>query len=141
MCKKCGLTPENPTRIIKCPECGQMIEMRLVSSNALIVAPDHSLALSASKREAKPQDLHAVVSYALEIGLSAEEAIKFADHFEACGWRVGAGTGKPIRDWRAALRNWKRRAPMFAPPKTYAKRTEESAKETINEWLKNRKQR
>jgi hypothetical protein len=39
------------------------------------------------------------------------EAEPFCDHFESNGWRVG-GRG-PMRDWRAAFRNWCRRIPEF----------------------------
>lgn len=35
------------------------------------------------------------------------EAQAFVDHFESNGWRVGGKT--PMKDWRAAVRTWKRR--------------------------------
>jgi|SRR5215831_16860717 len=40
------------------------------------------------------------------------DAQAFIDHYEANGWRVGR---VPMKDWRAAVRNWKRRAPEFRP--------------------------
>jgi hypothetical protein len=30
------------------------------------------------------------------------------DHHLANGWRVGAGSGKPMKDWRATVRTWER---------------------------------
>jgi hypothetical protein len=52
-----------------------------------------------------------VLAYALEIGLSANEAEKFFDHYEANGWRQSNRTR--IRSWHAALRNWQRRGREF----------------------------
>ena len=31
----------------------------------------------------------------------------FRDHYESCGWVIGKG--KPMKDWKAAARNWSRR--------------------------------
>ena len=36
----------------------------------------------------------------------------FHDHFSSNGWKVGGKA--PMQDWRAAYRNWHRRAPAFA---------------------------
>ncbi|MEO0560079.1 MAG: hypothetical protein AAF170_18075 [Bacteroidota bacterium] len=41
-----------------------------------------------------------------------ELAGEFVDHFTANGWRVGGRA--PMKDWKAAWRNWCRRAPQFA---------------------------
>ena len=49
-----------------------------------------------------------VKSYASEIDLDGNQAESFHDHFTSNGWKVGGKT--PMRDWKAALRNWKRRA-------------------------------
>ena len=48
-------------------------------------------------------------AYAQEIGLVPEEVDAFVDHFTANGWRVGRG-GQPMKDWKAAMRTWKRLA-------------------------------
>lgn len=54
--------------------------------------------------------------YASELGMPAKEADKFFDYFESNGWRVGGRS--PMKDWKAALRNWRRnweeRNPMAA---------------------------
>jgi hypothetical protein len=68
-----------------------------------------------SVREGKPKDIAAVRLYAAEIHLSNTEAEKFFDHFESNGWKQGGRT--PMKDWRAALRNWQRNAPNFMRPK------------------------
>ena len=52
-----------------------------------------------------------VREYAAEAGL-ADHAEAFHDHFAANGWRIGGKA--PMRDWRAAYRNWCRREIEFS---------------------------
>jgi hypothetical protein len=63
--------------------------------------------------ESRPASLTDVNVYASEIGMPHAEAEKFYDHFQANGWRQGGRT--PLRDWKAACRNWWRRSGEFAP--------------------------
>ena len=58
-----------------------------------------------------PPSRDEVAAYAEEIGLPEPEVDRFMDHFASNGWRVSGRTR--MRDWRASLRNWKRRAPEF----------------------------
>jgi hypothetical protein len=53
-----------------------------------------------------PETLEVATIYAESIGLSKVEAEAFFDHFTANGWKVGGKS--PMRDWKAALRTWKR---------------------------------
>ena len=39
------------------------------------------------------------------------DAQAFVDHYDACGWVVGKN--KPMKDWKAAVRNWVRRQSEF----------------------------
>lgn len=55
-----------------------------------------------------------VADYAAEKGL-ALDANRFVDYYTAKGWRVGSS---PMRDWRAAARNWARRDAQASAPKT-----------------------
>ena len=50
--------------------------------------------------------LDEVKGYAVAIGLPAQEAEAFHDYYSARGWELR--NGQQMRDWRAALRNWKR---------------------------------
>lgn len=51
-----------------------------------------------------------VSAYAVEM-LYDIDAQAFVDHYDACGWVVGKN--KPMRDWKAAVRNWVRRQSEF----------------------------
>lgn len=66
-------------------------------SNRPILAPERS-----------PES---IIAYGETIGLSRENCEAFIDHFQSNGWRVSGKT--PMKDWQAALRNWKRRIPAF----------------------------
>lgn len=52
-----------------------------------------------------PPDAAEVAAFAKEHGLSIN-AEQFVDFYSAKGWRVG---NSPMKDWRAAVRNWVRR--------------------------------
>jgi hypothetical protein len=56
-----------------------------------------------SKR--KPANAGEVVDYAATQDITEDDARGFFDSMEAGGWTRG---GKPLKDWRAALRTWKR---------------------------------
>jgi hypothetical protein len=58
--------------------------------------------LSPEKRKAR--GVEEVKSYAQQIGVSDSDAEAFFDSQEAGGW---TRNGRPLRDWRAALRSWK----------------------------------
>ena len=53
-----------------------------------------------------------VHEYAKEIGMSRDDADGWFDHFESNGWKVSGKTA--MKDWRAALRNGKRRSKTHA---------------------------
>lgn len=55
-----------------------------------------------------------VSAYAVEM-LYEIDAQAFVDHYDACGWVVGKN--KPMKDWKAAVRNWVRRQVEFASEK------------------------
>ena len=65
-----------------------------------------------------PPSVTDVLSYAAEAGLTLD-AQKFCDFYASKGWRVGSA---PMRDWRAAARNWARRD---QPPPNQTPRTKQ----------------
>jgi len=81
--------------------------------------PDPVLStVSASPRkrsDARPQSAMDVVAYGmtLEPALPPVEAQRFWDYYESNGWRVGRN---PMKDWKAAVRNWQRNASIATPP-------------------------
>jgi hypothetical protein len=52
-----------------------------------------------------PSDLAEMTAYGAEISLSPEECAKAYDYYASKGWKVGNAS---MKDWKAALRNWKR---------------------------------
>jgi hypothetical protein len=52
--------------------------------------------------------------YFIEINSSKLEANKMFDYFQSNGWKVGGRA--PMKDWKAAARNWKRNARKFETP-------------------------
>lgn len=76
--------------------------------------PSHTKPVSVKRKRFTPPARDEAVAYGREIGLPDAEVDKFLDHFTANGWRVSGRA--PMRDWRAALRNWSRNAPSFAAP-------------------------
>ena len=58
-------------------------------------------------RETRPQSVEDVRAYAEAQGLTVD-AGRFMDYYTAQGWTLS--NGRPLKDWRAALRNWGRRA-------------------------------
>ena len=62
---------------------------------------------------ARPSDLDEVRRFWAE-GELAGDPEAFFDHFEGNGWLQGKALA-PVRNWRAAARNWSRREPGFGP--------------------------
>ena len=64
-----------------------------------------------SIEDARPESRDVLLEYFFDIGLQESDAEKFYDHFESNGWLVGGKS--PMKDWRAAARNWKRNKEKF----------------------------
>ena len=80
----------------------------------------------ATKRRAfVAPSLEMVKDYFLTIDGSDTDAECFYDHFTANGWRTGKN---PIKDWKAAARNWMRRKSEFNT--TTQKQTNYEARKT-----------
>lgn len=68
-----------------------------------------------NKERSRPKTVDQVAEYFASIGVPGSEAEKFFDHYESNGWVQGRG--KPIKDWKAAARNWKKRMGTFTNDK------------------------
>lgn len=72
------------------------------------------------RADARPASAMDVVAYGmtLEPALPPVEAQRFWDYYQSNGWKVGRN---PMKDWKAAVRNWQRNAdkPTRANGKTY----------------------
>ena len=64
-------------------------------------------------------------AYAKEIGYGRLDAQRFLDHYEMVGWKVGR-VGLPMRDWRAAVRTWRRNERQWKAETTAASEPVES---------------
>ena len=62
------------------------------------------------KRFVKPT-IEQVKQYAIEANLTKLDPYTFYDHFESNGWKVSGIS--PMKDWKAAMRNWNRRSDSF----------------------------
>lgn len=56
----------------------------------------------------KPPTLEEVSEYCRERNNDIDP-IAFLNHYETIGWRYGKGPGKPIKDWKSAVRTWEDR--------------------------------
>jgi len=70
---------------------------------------DKSKANAKKSAQMKRPTLQEVQSYFNEIGSTTclDDGERFFDHFESNGWKVGGKT--PMKDWKAAVRNWFKR--------------------------------
>jgi hypothetical protein len=59
----------------------------------------------------KPCDVLEVIDYACSIELTKSDAEAFFDFYTSKGWKVGKTA---MKDWHAALRNWKRNKGTYA---------------------------
>ena len=58
-----------------------------------------------------------ISTYFKDLSYPESEAVKFYDHFQSNGWKVGGKA--PMKDWKAAARNWCRRLPPELKVKKY----------------------
>jgi hypothetical protein len=80
-------------------------------------------------RNVPHETIHAYFS---EIGFP-NEAAKFIDYYAANGWKVGKARN-PMKDWKASVRNWCRRAqPDAGKQMLNRKQTMNDAREIFNE--------
>lgn len=122
-------TEENPMKSQSGDECStspvtSIKEPLTINHKPLTNKQDRSAA-KGKRGFTRPPSKEEVKSYIEEKGL-AFDADSFVDYYEANGWKVGKN---PMKDWRAAARNWDRRrreAPLPRQPpdfENYVKET------------------
>jgi hypothetical protein len=85
------------------------------------------------RSDARPQSAMDVVAYGmtLEPALPPIEAQRFWDYYESNGWKVGRN---PMKDWKAAVRNWQRNASPPRGNKTYEQLEADHAPDKNSEY-------
>lgn len=63
-----------------------------------------------NNNKSKPEKIETVNEYGKEIGLGETDCESFFDYYTANGWKVGKNS---MKDWKSALRNWKRNKDKF----------------------------
>lgn len=76
------------------------------SASVETLFPEESKSESERRKKFIKPTAEEVTVYGQEIGYQIDGQ-KFFDHYEARGWQYKAGS--PMKDWRAAVRTWKRR--------------------------------
>jgi hypothetical protein len=107
--KKSGGRPKgdrNPSETQSKPKGGAIDKIDKIDKSV----PPNPLGGDRARRFVPPE-LAEVVAHAMESAVPKLEAEKFFDHFTANGWRVGGKA--PMKDWRAAFRNWCRSVFQF----------------------------
>ena len=94
--------------------------VQILPSQAKPSLVQSSLAKSSQAKSRSVPDRETAIAFGATLDLSIEDAEAFLNHYTANGWVQGRG--KPIKDWQAAMRNWKLRKGEFGsgagPPGT-----------------------
>jgi hypothetical protein len=110
---------ENENEIVNEDEVVTETGIARIEKNQTAIAP----------RNVPHETIHAYFS---EIGFP-NEAAKFIDYYAANGWKVGKARN-PMKDWKASVRNWCRRAqPDAGKQMLNRKQTMNDAREIFNE--------
>ena len=64
-----------------------------------------------NKIKARPDNVEICILYFGELKSNGNEAMSFFDYYSSKGWQVGRS---PMKDWKAAARNWVRRSKEFS---------------------------
>lgn len=89
-----------------------------------------NISKSNNKARFTPPTVPELVDYCREIGVTIDED-EFMNHYNSNGWKVGR---VPMKDWKAAVRNWAKREPWNKPKKeTFTASEMEVEEQDINE--------
>lgn len=117
---QCGKTTTWKNHSVDQPHCGSTTVRKKCSeilSNDINLFNDNKLSNDREVENKKftPPSLEEVRAYCLERNNSVNP-IKFFNHYESVGWKVGKNS---MKDWKAAVRKWEqddKKAPERTPP-------------------------
>jgi len=92
---------------------------------------DPTISLKIKNKSTLPPSVEEVEKYARSINFLLK-GHKFIDFYQSKGWKIGKST---MKDWKAAVRTWKRRAEESGTLQTFPSLTPEGSK--IFEYLSN----
>lgn len=108
---KCSIANSNVAKLPECDsdydsdsECDSDYDSENKKESANALKKERGQA--APRARFVPPTLDEVAEYCSERGSSIDPAA-FVDYYTANGWKQGAG--KPLKDWKAAVRTWERR--------------------------------
>lgn len=109
------LPSHNELSTVGIPNCNQLVGSgdTQVKSNKVKSNKDNT-----SARMCRPS-LEEVRTYCIELG-NIVDPEAFIDHYSSNGWKVG---NQPMKDWKAAVRNWERRQSERQPKAAAVKDT------------------
>ena len=83
------------------------------NKNAVSVSVSDSVSVNKRERRFTPPSPTEVRAYCDEGGYTNVDEYAFVDFYTAKGWKVGS---QPMKDWKAAVRNWNRREEKSKKP-------------------------
>ena len=108
--EKSGTVPDKSHEV---PESQHIAEAE-AEAEAEAVKPKRVAA--APSRFSKPS-ADEIAAYGITLSPQFTKACEFWDFYQSKGWKVG---NSPMKDWKATVRNWKRKDSAPPPPKTYS---------------------
>lgn len=104
---------ESGSWIINCPNILKRLDNWTTNSQVTTKQPSNQQEV---KKENKKEKENTPIRPSIEniqTILNREMALEFFDYYQANGWKVGRN---PMKDWKAAARNWSRRQHNFKKP-------------------------
>lgn len=92
-------------------------ESRIKNQESRYKNKEHKRESGAALQRFIPPTAEQVQEYCRENGITGVEAQRFVDFYASKGWTVG---NAPMKDWRAAVRNWAKRETERAAPRSSA---------------------
>lgn len=133
--KETQITQTNPENPAKAEDRSKKIEVRSKKIEDRSIDNENRTLTASSAREStqkrtrfNPPGNDEVIAFFGNQGSSTQQANNFFDFYTANGWKVGRNT---MKDWKAAARNWIRRAHDYNNPRQPRRDTTAETLETL----------